>query len=190
MSCTEERDELSQSLGQCRDKVHGLEKATCDTRNIISILEEDIRAGRREYDALKGSTLKLQAGKEQVLGSGPLSTPRSAVSFPQLMYVLPVKLLEQIRALEQTISQQSGEKEQLIGQLDRIQDDHTSASENTESMVGKIQVSGAEWYITSGRVLVTKGPGHRETQDMTWTLRVLPGLLEAVAAESEQILLP
>lgn len=59
-------------------------------------------------------------------------------SFP----FLPLKLLEQIKALEQAISQQSGEREELIGQLGKITEDHTSAYENTESMVGKIQVRG------------------------------------------------
>ncbi|RCU34892.1 hypothetical protein DVA81_18595 [Acinetobacter baumannii] len=57
-------------------------------------------------------------------------------SFP----FLSLKLLEQIKALEQAISQQSGERRELIGQLDKITEDHTSANQNTESMVGKIQV--------------------------------------------------
>lgn len=52
----------------------------------------------------------------------------------------PLQLLEQIKALEQAISQQSGEREELIGQLDKIAEDQTSASQNTETMVGKIQV--------------------------------------------------
>lgn len=54
----------------------------------------------------------------------------------------PLQLLEQIKALEQAISQQSGEREELIGQLDKIAEDQTSASQNTETMVGKIQVRG------------------------------------------------
>lgn len=57
-------------------------------------------------------------------------------SFP----FLSLKLLEQIKALEQAISQQSGERRELIGQLDKITEDHTSANQNTESMVCKIQV--------------------------------------------------
>ena len=48
--------------------------------------------------------------------------------------------------LEQAVSQQSGEREALIGQLDKITEDHTSANQNTESMVGKIQVSGVIIY--------------------------------------------
>lgn len=55
---------------------------------------------------------------------------------------LPLQLLEQMKALEQAISQQSGEREELIGQLDKITEDHTSANQNTETMVGKIQVRG------------------------------------------------
>lgn len=39
------------------------------------------------------------------------------------------------------ISEQSGEREELIGQLDKITEDHTSANRNTETMVGRIQVS-------------------------------------------------
>lgn len=54
-----------------------------------------------------------------------------------------LKLLEQIKALELAISKQSGEREELIGQLDKITEDHTSANQNTETMVGKIQVRGA-----------------------------------------------
>jgi len=67
VSCTDERDELSQSLGYWREKVHGLEKENCDTRNLISIMEDDIRAGRKEYEALQSSTEKLKAEREQVL---------------------------------------------------------------------------------------------------------------------------
>lgn len=66
MSCTEERDELSQSLSQWREKVHSLEKNNCDTRNLISILEDDIRAGRKEYEALQSSTNKLKTERQQV----------------------------------------------------------------------------------------------------------------------------
>lgn len=51
-----------------------------------------------------------------------------------------LQLLEQIKTLEQALSQQSGEREELIGQLDKITEDHTSANQNTETMVGKIQV--------------------------------------------------
>lgn len=52
-----------------------------------------------------------------------------------------LKLLEQIKGLEMAISEQSGEREELIGQLDKITEDHTSANQNTETMVGRIQVS-------------------------------------------------
>lgn len=67
-----------------------------------------------------------------------------AVTSLELLHVLPVcpplQLLEQIKTLEQALSQQSGEREELIGQLDKITEDHTSANHNTETMVGKIQV--------------------------------------------------
>lgn len=66
MSCTEERDDLSQSLGQSREKVHSLEKTNTDTRNLIVILEDDIRAGRKEYEALKNSVEKLRVEREKV----------------------------------------------------------------------------------------------------------------------------
>ena len=66
MSCTEERDDLNQSLGQWREKVYSLEKNNCDTRNLISILEDDIRAGRKEYEALQSSMEKLKTEKQQV----------------------------------------------------------------------------------------------------------------------------
>lgn len=42
--------------------------------------------------------------------------------------------------LEQAVSQQHGERDELIGHLNQIKEDHTSANQNTESMVGKIQV--------------------------------------------------
>ena len=66
MSCSEERDELNQSLGQWREKVDSLEKTNCDTRHLISILEDDIRAGRKEYEALQGNTEKLKTERQQV----------------------------------------------------------------------------------------------------------------------------
>ena len=69
MTCTEERDDLNQSLNQYREKVHSLEKTNCDTRNLISILEDDIRAGRKEYEALQSSTEKLKTERQQVCAS-------------------------------------------------------------------------------------------------------------------------
>lgn len=66
MSCTEERDDLNQSLGQWREKVRSLEKTNCDTRNLISILEDDIRAGRKEYEVLQSSMEKLNTERQQV----------------------------------------------------------------------------------------------------------------------------
>lgn len=66
MSCTDERDELNQTLGLWREKVNNLEKTNCDTRNLISILEDDIRAGRKEYEALQGNMEKLKTEREQV----------------------------------------------------------------------------------------------------------------------------
>ena len=66
MSISEERDELNQSLGQWREKVRSLEKTNCDTRNLISILEDDIRAGRKEYEALQSNMEKLKTQRQQV----------------------------------------------------------------------------------------------------------------------------
>ena len=51
-----------------------------------------------------------------------------------------MKLLEQVKVLEQAISQQCGEREELLGHINQIKEDNTSASQNTESMTGKIQV--------------------------------------------------
>lgn len=48
--------------------------------------------------------------------------------------------MEQIKVLEQAISQQSGESQELMSQLDQVTVGHTSANHNSESMVGKIQV--------------------------------------------------
>lgn len=69
VSCTEERDELSQALGHWREQVHSLEKSNCDTRGLISILEDDIRASRKEHEVLLGSLDKLRAENQQVCGS-------------------------------------------------------------------------------------------------------------------------
>lgn len=66
MSCTEERDEFSQSVSQWREKVHSLEKTNSDIRNLLSILEDDIRAGRKEYEALQSSMEKLKTERQQV----------------------------------------------------------------------------------------------------------------------------
>lgn len=66
VSCSEERDELNQSLGQWRNKVDSLERTNCDTRNLISILEDDIRTGRREHKVLKTNIEELSSEKQQV----------------------------------------------------------------------------------------------------------------------------
>lgn len=70
MSCTEDRDELSQSLCHWREKVHSLEKTESDTRSLVSILEDDVRAGRKEYEALQSSMEKLNTERIQVLKRG------------------------------------------------------------------------------------------------------------------------
>lgn len=69
VSCTEERDDLNQSLGQWRAKVHSLEKTNRDTRELISILEDDIRAGRKEYETLQSNTENLKTERQQVHGA-------------------------------------------------------------------------------------------------------------------------
>jgi len=59
------------------------------------------------------------------------------------------QLLDQVKALEQAISHQSGERDELMRKLDQIQEDHTSADNNTESMVVKIQALQGEVYRLS-----------------------------------------
>lgn len=66
VSCSEEQDDLNQSLEQWRNKVNGLEKTNCETRNLISILEDDIRTESRENKTLKTSLEKLASEKQQV----------------------------------------------------------------------------------------------------------------------------
>ena len=68
MSCTEERDEGSRSAARWRGEVHGLEKSNAETRQLISILEEDIRASRKECEALQSNAAKLDGEKQQVRG--------------------------------------------------------------------------------------------------------------------------
>jgi chromosome segregation ATPase len=68
VSCTEERDEASRAVGRWRQEVHSLEKTNVDTRQLISILEEDIRVGRREYEALQSNAERLDGEKQQVRG--------------------------------------------------------------------------------------------------------------------------
>lgn len=90
MSCSEERDDLNQSLGQWREKAHSLEKTNSDTRNLIAILEDDIRAGRKEYETLQNNMEKLKTEKQQVCGIikslGPVHS-----SLCQLKYLRQVK---------------------------------------------------------------------------------------------------
>lgn len=42
--------------------------------------------------------------------------------------------------MEVAITQQHGEKEELLGHLNQCKEDQTSADQSSESMVGKIQV--------------------------------------------------
>ncbi|XP_072320728.1 uncharacterized protein cenpf [Eucyclogobius newberryi] len=113
VSCTEERDDLSQALFRCKEQVHSLEKTNSDTRELISILEEDIRAKKKEYVLLQNNMEKIKTEREQ--------------------------FMEQVKTLEQTLDQQNGEKDELIDQLEKIQEDHTSDINNTESLATKIQ---------------------------------------------------
>lgn len=59
MSCTEERDEGTRSVTRWREEAHSLEKTNTDTRQLIAILEEDIRVRRKEYESLKSNNEKL-----------------------------------------------------------------------------------------------------------------------------------
>lgn len=90
VSCSEERDDLNQSLGQWREKAHSLEKTNSDTRNLIAILEDDIRAGRKECETLQNNMEKLKTEKQQVCGIikslGPVHS-----SLCQLKYLRQVK---------------------------------------------------------------------------------------------------
>lgn len=90
VSCTEERDDLSQSLAQWREKVHRLEMTNSDTRGLISILEDDIRAGKKEYGTLQSNVDKVRREKQQVCERKShcsyfiwtVSLTRSFVQFP------------------------------------------------------------------------------------------------------------
>lgn len=66
VSCSEERDDLNRSLEQWRNKVDGLEKTNCETRNLISILEDDIGTERRENKTFETRLEKLASEKQQV----------------------------------------------------------------------------------------------------------------------------
>lgn len=69
--------------------------------------------------------------------------PESVSAINLSFLLLPLKLLQQMEELEQALSLQSLERDELTGQLDKITEDHTSASQNSESMAGKIQVREA-----------------------------------------------
>lgn len=86
MSCSEERDDLNQSLGQWKNKADSLEKTNRDIRNLISILEDDIRTGRKEYEALKTSVEQLASEKEQVCSSTFIQT--EAIASASFVYYL------------------------------------------------------------------------------------------------------
>lgn len=76
VSCSEERDDLRQSLEQWRSKVEGLEKTNRETRDLISILEDDVRTERRENKTFKTSLEKLASEKQQVHAAKHLNTSR------------------------------------------------------------------------------------------------------------------
>uniref|UniRef100_A0A8C4ZIH5 Centromere protein F n=1 Tax=Gadus morhua TaxID=8049 RepID=A0A8C4ZIH5_GADMO len=118
VSCTEERDEASRAVGRWRQEVHSLEKTNVDTRQLISILEEDIRVGRREYEALQSNAERLDGEKQQLRG--------------------------QVGALEQELCEHRGQREELLSQLDRVTEDQNSACHNSESMASKIQALEAD----------------------------------------------
>ena len=46
----------------------------------------------------------------------------------------------QVGALEQELCVHRGQREELLGQLDRVSEDQSSACHNSESMASKIQV--------------------------------------------------
>lgn len=92
MSCSEERDDLSQSLGQWREKVHGLEKTISNTRDLISILEDDIRAGKKEYEILQSNMDKLKTEKQQVCDR---KRPETCLQFEMYLWIVMSGLLVQ-----------------------------------------------------------------------------------------------
>ncbi|XP_062303540.1 centromere protein F [Osmerus eperlanus] len=110
---TEDRDELGLSLARWKDEAENLEKTNVDTRELIKILEEDIREGKKELGEAVGSLESLQKEKEQLAG--------------------------QCRALEEAVTLESRGKEEILKELNAFKDDRNAACLDSESMVTKIQ---------------------------------------------------
>ncbi|KAJ8402852.1 hypothetical protein AAFF_G00361660 [Aldrovandia affinis] len=114
LSCTEEKENTDQTLSEWKIKAQQLEMNSCETRDLIKILEEDIRKGKRESEMASFNLDSLRKEKEQ--------------------------LLQQFQILERTIGLLNAEKESLLKEVSQFKEEQLTVARCSESMVSKIQL--------------------------------------------------
>ncbi|KAI1895683.1 hypothetical protein AGOR_G00108750 [Albula goreensis] len=114
LSCTEDKQNMDQSLSEWKGKAEQLEKNRREARELIKILEEDVLRGKKESDIAHSNLDGLRKEKEQ--------------------------LLQQFQILEQTIGLLNGDKEDLMKELSQFKEEQCAVLRNSENMESKIQI--------------------------------------------------
>ncbi|XP_031436037.1 centromere protein F isoform X2 [Clupea harengus] len=133
-SCSEERESENQSLVKMKENAVFLEKNNLDTRELIRILEEDIHAGRKQFEEASNKIDILVKEKEE--------------------------LLEQAQLLVQNIVTLNEEKGQLLTEFGQLKDGENTVLRESESMVSKVhslQEENAKLSLSLESSLLEKG---------------------------------
>ncbi|KAA0711285.1 Centromere protein F [Triplophysa tibetana] len=110
--CTEERESELHSLMKWKEKAELLEKRDADARELIKVLEDDIRAGKRQIEGTSEQINVLLKEKEQVL--------------------------QQSEHIENTMTLLREENTNLISELNNLKSSDYCASRESENMSSKI----------------------------------------------------
>uniref|UniRef100_A0A3B3RI32 Centromere protein F n=1 Tax=Paramormyrops kingsleyae TaxID=1676925 RepID=A0A3B3RI32_9TELE len=114
LSCTEEKEKAAQSLLNLKERVEWLEKENTEARELNKIIEADIRRQKKESEVASNNLGHLQEEKKQ--------------------------LLAQLEDLEQAKSLLSGEKDNLLKELDHFKEQQCDVSQSSEATMTKIQM--------------------------------------------------
>lgn len=110
--CAEERESEIHSLMKWKEKAELLEKRDSDARELIKVLEDDIRDGKKQIEAASERISDLLKENEQVM--------------------------QQSENTENTVTLLKEENENLLSKLHNLKNNDTCASRESENMSSKI----------------------------------------------------
>ncbi|MBN3304345.1 CENPF protein, partial [Amia calva] len=143
-SCTEEKEQLHQAAQRWRGKAEQLEKDVVDAKELIKILEEDVRNLRNQRDSsriLEQTIVLLSADKEELLTELTRAVEeKSLVSREAEALGSKIKTLEvEICRLTQSLESSLSEKGQIASRLNSTQDEVSQLRTGIEKLSVRIK---------------------------------------------------